>query len=60
MGTIYCIAGISQKGKNRVKEHGSLWECVKVEGGEMLLKSTQDGYLKWMELTKDRDFRIAG
>lgn len=42
------IVGLTQKGKNRIKEHGDVWRVIKVaENGDKLLEA-KDGYLKWL------------
>lgn len=41
------VKGITQKGKNRVKEHGSFWNIISTEKERVLLESIQTGYLKW-------------
>lgn len=49
------VKGITLKGKNRVKEHGSDWEVIKYKDSNLLLKSVKDEYLKWGPLP---DFEI--
>lgn len=41
------VEGITQKGKNRVNEHGSCWKIVMDRNGKILLESLNTGYLKW-------------
>lgn len=41
------VEGITQKGKNRVKEHGNDWLIVKTHGERVLLKSKETEYYKW-------------
>lgn len=41
------IEGVTQKGKNRINEHGNEWEILTQNGNQVLLKSKADGYLKW-------------
>lgn len=40
------VKGITLKGKNRVQEHGVIWDVVD-ESDRLLLRSTATGYLKW-------------
>lgn len=49
------VKGITLKGKNRVKEHGSIWEVMSYKDGNLLLKSVIDDYYKWGPLP---DFEI--
>lgn len=50
MNKIVRIKGITQKGKNRISEHGSTWEIIKESSnGDRLLKATKDDYLKWLK-----------
>ncbi len=41
------IKGITQKGKNRVREHGSAWQILHSDGDKHLLEALNTGYLKW-------------
>lgn len=41
------VKGITQKGKNRVREHGPLWNVISYDKEKILLESIQTGYLKW-------------
>jgi hypothetical protein len=57
------VKGKSQKGKNRIKEHGPQWEVIKECRGCFYLKNhpgfllkAPDGYLRWMAKDNDEDF----
>lgn len=55
------LKGITQKGKNRIREHGELWSIEPIWEkstplGHMLLEAKNDGYLKWGPLP---DFEIV-
>lgn len=47
MSEIVTVEGVTQKGKNRVREHGSIWTVERRLLDNVLLKAG-DGYLKWM------------
>lgn len=49
------VKGITLKGKNRIKEHGVIWDVVD-ESDRLLLCSTVTKYLKW---GPDPDFEIV-
>ena len=59
------VRGKSQKGKNRIREHGETWRIVErqekvkfsSETGPWLLLESLDGKcLRWMHETNDKDF----
>jgi hypothetical protein len=50
------IEGVSQKGKNRVREHGDEWTPIQRNERGSLLLEAPDGYLKWMK-KDDPDLR---
>lgn len=41
------LKGVTQKGKNRVKEHGSAWKVIDTKNDLVLFQSLTTGYLKW-------------
>lgn len=41
------VEGLTQKGKNRIKEHGEWWFIVEHKNKNDLLESEQTQYLKW-------------
>lgn len=52
------VRGISDEGKNRINEHGSIWKIVKVVNdaplgimpiGSVLMESTKDQYTRWIK-----------
>lgn len=59
LGDHVVVEGISQKGKNRCREHGVVWEISKVWGSQKLLVAT-DGtrYMRWVDGPDDPDFKI--
>lgn len=59
------VRGKSQKGKNRVRERGEVWQLVRTaadvlfssEHGPWLLLESLDGKsMRWMRATGDKDF----
>jgi hypothetical protein len=59
------LKGKSSKGKNRICEHGDLWEVTKTEntvdfsdkkGPWHFLRSVKTGYGKWFHNSDDLDF----
>lgn len=52
------VEGISQKGKNRIKEHGDTWRIRETNKIAMLLEAP-DGYLRWMDHKDDPDFKVV-
>jgi hypothetical protein len=57
IGTTLTVEGVSKKGKNRVREHGKEWLVIKQDGNSVLLESFTSKYLRWMDLTQDKDFK---
>lgn len=55
----------SGKGKNRIKEHGSIWYVQDIanvscrEGTSYLLESLEFGYWRWVSKHNDPDFQIT-
>ena len=59
------VKGKSSKGRNRVKEHGDLWEVTNTSNavccdGKLshFAKSVQTGYTRWFAVEDDSDFEI--
>lgn len=48
-GEVVNIRGISQKGRNRVHEHGCFWLIKDIRFDDLLLEAESDGYLKWLK-----------
>jgi len=49
------VKGVTQKGKNRIREHGSCWNVIEDSERGFLLESLNTGYLKWV----NPDFEIV-
>ena len=61
------IKGVSQKGKNRIREHGKTWKVIKKDATVIcrvnkpgMLVEAMDGYQRWLILENDPDFLIIG
>lgn len=51
------LKGITQKGNNRINEHGACWNVVEIRDGKLLLEALNTpGYLKW---GPEPDFEIV-
>ncbi len=57
------VQGISQKGKNRIREHGAIWKIVKelsevccLDNNPGILLESPDGYQRWIRISEDKDF----
>ena len=59
-GILVVVSGRSQKGKNRISEHGNVWKIKTIQGPKILLESI-DGKsnLRWVDGPEDRDFQIV-
>lgn len=59
-GEFVVVEGISQKGKNRVREHGAVWKVRKVHEHDGILLESTDGKdnFRWVEHNEDADFDI--
>ena len=62
------VLGISQKGKNRVREHGDTWEIEVITnqvafsnqaGPWLRIRSTQTNEIRWMNRNNDQHFQIV-
>lgn len=58
-GEFVVVEGISQKGKNRVREHGQVWKVRKVDENKIMLESTdgKDNW-RWVDNLNDPDFEL--
>ena len=58
------VGGLSQKGKNRINEHGAVWSVKKIWDKEVLLESLENEIvrrtLRWVRIDDDPDFEILG
>lgn len=57
-GELVTLKGVTRKGENRIREHGSLWRVLKKqEDGNILFEAVSDNYMKWLrpdfEVSKD-------
>ena len=57
------LAGKSQKGKNRIREHGSKWKVLKsslkpLPKGKYYIVSEKTGEKRWIDKQHDKDFTI--
>ena len=54
------VGGISQKGKNRIHEHGSVWRVRQVDDNHGILLESTDStfYLRWVDHKDDADFDL--
>lgn len=61
------VKGVSNKGKNRVREHGDEWvviatwahvACLRDQPG-FLLKSVKTGCIRWVAQNGDTDFEAV-
>ena len=54
------LIGLSQKGKNRVRENGEVWvethTTSPLRGNEILLKAEKTGNMRWVRKANDPDF----
>lgn len=48
INTRYTLRGLTLKGKNRIREHGSTWVAISEMGGNTLFRAETDTYLKWL------------
>lgn len=59
----YILKGKSQKGKNRIREHGNKWKVIRqiIDDSRCskLLMEAPDGYWKWMKEQDDPDLEIV-
>lgn len=61
------VEGISNLGKNRIREHGDEWEIEETRdsvpclnnGQGFKLKSLKTGFIRWMAVSADKDFVVV-
>jgi hypothetical protein len=57
------LAGKTQKGKNRVREHGQTWHVMPVKSdyypNKVLLESPRTKYVMWVDLAFDKNFETV-
>lgn len=54
------VSGISLKGKNRIREHGDVWDILKSESQKILIQSKKNpNVVRWVERMNDSDMRIV-
>lgn len=58
IGDKVIIEGISRKGKNRVREHGNVWEVTQMNIKNFRLTSVSTKYIRWVDFIDDPDFKI--
>ena len=66
MGAHLILDGITLTGKNRIAEHGTLWNVIGVSSAVkalnnipgVLIQSFKDGYVRWIGADNDTDFKI--
>lgn len=65
IGQTIKVRGLSQKGKNRIREHGNVWTIIQISetvrfssdiGPWLLLRSLNGNSIRWMKETNDKDF----
>ena len=58
-GEFVIVGALSQKGKNRIHEHGMVWKVKRCADHAILLEST-DGqdYWRWVNHKDDPDFEL--
>ena len=62
------VEAVSKHGKNRIREHGSLWEVRKelescpCKGNRpaVRLHSLDGNWWRWVSLSQDKDFKLLG
>ncbi len=60
IGFLVKVEHLSNHGKNRINEHGAVWEVEKISPSSILLKSTDgEDYRRWFDFNMDRDFAIV-
>lgn len=61
VGDKVLVEGVSQKGKNRVNEHGEEWEVFGFNESfkRIGIKSTKTKYRRWVDtMIDDEDFKL--
>ena len=65
MARILRLTGISNHGKNRIREHGKLWKVCEQSSkthvmrlNEIFIESQETGDLRWVNPLDDRNFEV--
>ena len=65
MTKILRLKGISNHGKNRVREHGELWKVTEHSSkthvmrlNEIFIESLETGDSRWVNPSEDRNFEV--
>ena len=58
IGNKVIVLAKSQKGRNRIAEHGNKWKIRKIWGSKILLESKLNNGLRWVHGNTDPDFEI--
>ena len=62
MDRLFWLDGITQKGKNRVRENGNVWKETHItsplRSDQFLIKSSKTGNMRWVRKVNDPDFII--
>lgn len=66
MGANLILDGLTNLAKNRINEHGDHWVVIGVSSSVkslnnlpgVLIQSFKDGYVRWMALVSDIDFKV--
>jgi hypothetical protein len=53
------VRGVTKKGKDRVKRHGSKWKVIRTSGNGFLLSSVETQYNKWVYTNVKNDFEVV-
>jgi len=63
------LIGKTRHGKNRIAQHGEIWEVESEHGNIMLLKSLEETFVitgsttcfdkRWVSVENDRDFEVV-
>lgn len=62
------LKGLSQKGKNRIRENGEEWTVLAIRltvkftsepGPWILVESLKTGHVRWVHVSNDKDFKVG-
>lgn len=65
--SVILLNGLTQKGKNRIRENGEEWTVVEIRqsvlftsepGPWILIESNKTKHIRWIHSTHDKDFSI--
>jgi len=68
IGDFVRLKGISRHGKNRINQHGDVWEVIDEQLRQLLLQSLEETEgpkhnkvkdMRWISATEDRNFEIV-